>query len=59
VGTPGGGVFDPSFFRQGENKDLTITVNTQGTGDRFAALIAESLQIAQKSGVSYGIAGGL
>jgi hypothetical protein len=59
VGTPGGGVFDPSFFRRGENKDLTITVNTQGTGDRFAALIAESLQIAQKSGVSYGIAGGL
>jgi hypothetical protein len=59
TGTPGGGIFDPSFFRQGENRDLTITVETQGTGDRFAQLIAESLQIAQKSGVSYGIAGGL
>lgn len=59
TGTPGGGIFDPSFVRRGESKDLTITVNTQGTGDRFAALIAESLQIAQKSGVSYGIAGGL
>ncbi len=59
VGTPGGGIFDPSFFRQGENRDLTITIDTAQTGDRFAALIAESLQIAQKSGVSYGIAGGL
>ena len=59
VGTPGGGRFDPSFFRQGENRDLVITVDTAQTGDRFAALIAESLQIAQKSGVSYGIAGGL
>jgi len=39
--------------------ELKITVDTQATGDRFAALIAESLQIAQKSGVSYGIAGGL
>lgn len=59
TGTLGGSVFDPSFVRRGENKDLTITVNTAATGDRFAALIAESLQIAQKSGVSYGIAGGL
>jgi len=59
VGTPGGGIFDPSFFRQGESRDLTITIDTAQTGDRFAALIAESLQIAQKSGVSYGIAGGL
>lgn len=53
------GIFDPSGFRQGESRDLTITVDTAATGDRFAALIAESLQIAQKSGVSYGIAGGL
>ena len=59
VGTPGGGIFDPSFFRQGENRDLTITIDTAQTGDRFAQLIAESLQIATKSGVSYGIAGGL
>jgi hypothetical protein len=55
----GGSVFDPSFARRGESADLRITVDTATTGDRFAALIAESLQIAQKSGVSYGIAGGL
>jgi len=55
----GGSVFDPSFFRRAESADLKITVDTAATGDRFAALIAESLQIAQKSGVSYGIAGGL
>jgi hypothetical protein len=55
----GGSVFDPSFARRGESADLRITVDTAATGDRFAALIAESLQIAQKSGVSYGIAGGL
>ncbi len=53
------GIFDPSGFRQSESRDLTITVDTAATGDRFAALIAESLQIAQKSGISYGIAGGL
>ena len=57
--TLGGSVFDPSFARRGESADLRITVDTAATGDRFAALIAESLQIAQKSGVSYGIAGGL
>ena len=55
----GGSIFDPSFARRGESQDLRITVDTAATGDRFAALIAESLQIAQKSGVSYGIAGGL
>jgi hypothetical protein len=55
----GGSIFDPSFARRGESADLRITVDTAATGDRFAALIAESLQIAQKSGVSYGIAGGL
>lgn len=62
TGTLGGSVFDPSFVRRGEERsmaELKITVDTQATGDRFAALIAESLQIAQKSGVSYGIAGGL
>jgi hypothetical protein len=59
IGTTGGSIFDPSFARRGESKDLTITIDTAQTGDRFAALIAESLQIAQKSGVSYGIAGGL
>jgi hypothetical protein len=59
TGTLGGSIFDPSFVRRGESQDLRITVDTAATGDRFAALIAESLQIAQKSGVSYGIAGGL
>jgi hypothetical protein len=62
TGTAGGSIFDPSFVRRGEERsmaELKITVDTQATGDRFAALIAESLQIAQKSGVSFGIAGGL
>jgi hypothetical protein len=62
TGTLGGSVFDPSFARRGEERSMqgiNITVDTAATGDRFAALIAESLQIAQKSGVSYGIAGGL
>jgi len=58
-GTLGGSVFNPSFVRGGESQDLKITVDVSQTGDRFAALIAESLQIAQKSGISYGIAGGL
>ena len=39
--------------------DLKITVDTAQTGDRFAQLVAESIQIATKSGISYGIAGGL
>jgi hypothetical protein len=43
----------------GNTQNINLTVDTSQTGDRFAALIAESLQIAQKSGVSYGIAGGL
>ena len=59
VGTPGGGIFDPSFFRQAENRDLVITVDTSQTGDRFAQLVAESIQIATKTGISYGVAGGL
>jgi hypothetical protein len=62
TGTLGGSIFDPSFARRGEERsvaELNIRVDTSQTGDRFAALIAESLQIAQKSGVSYGIAGGL
>jgi hypothetical protein len=57
-----GGSFNAGQFRMGEERsmaELKLTVDTSQTGDRFAALIAESLQIAQKSGVSYGIAGGL
>ncbi len=54
--------FDAGRFRMGEERSMqgiNITVDVAQTGDRFAALIAESLQIAQKSGISYGIAGGL
>ena len=58
-GTLGGSIFDPSFARRGESQDLRITVDTAQSGDRFAALIAESIQIATKSGISYGVAGGL
>jgi len=57
-----GGSFDVASFRRGEERSMAginITVDTAQTGDKFAALIAESLQIAQKSGVSFGIAGGL
>lgn len=53
------GTFDPSFFRQAENRDLVITVDTSQTQDRFAQLVAESIQIATKTGISYGVAGGL
>jgi hypothetical protein len=59
TGTLGGSIFDPSFVRRGESKDLTITVDVAQSGDRFAALIAESIQVATKSGISYGVAGGL
>jgi len=38
---------------------IEITVNTSATGDQFAQLIAQSLQVATKSGISYGVAGGL
>jgi hypothetical protein len=50
VGTP---------FGQAGGNTLNITVDTSQTGDRFAQLIAESIQVATKSGISYGIAGGL
>lgn len=59
MGTLGGGIFDPSFVRRGESQDLRITVDVAQSGDRFSQLIAESLQIATKAGISYGIAGGL
>lgn len=61
-GTLGGSIFDPSFFRRGEEasmQDIRITVDTAATGDRFAQLVAESIQIATKTGISYGVAGGL
>jgi hypothetical protein len=39
--------------------NINLTVDTSQTGDRFAQLIAESIQVATKSGISYSIAGGL
>lgn len=43
----------------GNTQNINLTVDTSQTGDRFAQLIAESIQVATKSGISYGIAGGL
>jgi len=40
-------------------QQLKVTVDTAQTGDRFAQLIAESIQVATKSGISSGIAGSL
>jgi hypothetical protein len=54
--------FNAGQFRMGEERsmaELNITVDVAQTGDRFAALIAESIQVATKSGISYGVAGGL
>jgi hypothetical protein len=60
------GVVGPNFnagrFRMGEERsmqDVNITVDVAQSGDKFAALIAESIQVATKSGISYGVAGGL
>jgi hypothetical protein len=50
VGTP---------FGQAGGNTLNITVDVAQSGDKFAALIAESIQVATKSGISYGVAGGL
>ncbi len=50
VGTP---------FGQAGGNTLNITVDVAQTGDRFAQLVAESIQVATKSGISYGVAGGL
>ena len=54
--------FNPGRFRMGEERsmqDVNITVDVAQSGDKFAALIAESIQVATKSGISYGVAGGL
>ena len=39
--------------------DVRVTVDTAQTGDRFAQLVAESIQVATKTGISYGVAGGI
>jgi len=62
TGSSMGGVFSPADFRRGEEasmQDIRITVDTAQTGDRFAQLVAESIQVATKTGISYGVAGGL
>jgi hypothetical protein len=54
--------FDAGRFRMGEERSMqgiNITVDVAQSGDRFAQLVAESIQIATKSGISYGVAGGL
>ncbi len=56
------GTFDPGAFRRAEERsmaELNITIDTAQTGDKFAQLIAESIQVATKAGISYGVAGGL
>jgi hypothetical protein len=53
------GGFDPGRVRMGEERSMAITIDTAQTGDRFAQLIAESIQVATKAGISYGVAGGL
>jgi hypothetical protein len=50
VGTP---------FGQAGGNTMNITIDVAQSGDKFAALIAESIQVATKSGISYGVAGGL
>jgi len=62
TGIVAGSRFDPAAFRRGEEKSmigLDIVVSTQNTGDKFAQLIAESLQVSRKLGISSGITGGL
>lgn len=57
-----GPTFNAGRFRMGEERsmqDVNITVDVAQSGDKFAALIAESIQVATKSGISYGVAGGL
>jgi hypothetical protein len=46
--------------RESGNRSVDVNVRIDSpSGDKFAQLVAESIQIATKSGVSYGIAGGL
>lgn len=51
--------YDPLSGLRATEQDIRITVDTAQSGDKFAALIAESIQVATKSGISYGVAGGL
>jgi hypothetical protein len=51
--------YDPLSGLRPTAQDIRITVDTAQTGDRFAQLVAESIQVATKTGISYGVAGGL
>jgi hypothetical protein len=46
------GGFDVGRFRMGEERSMVITIDTAQTGDKFSQLIAESIQVANRSGYS-------
>ena len=55
-----GSNFDVGRFRMGEERsmqDIRITVDTSGSGDKLSQAIAESIQIATRSGYSTAPAG--
>lgn len=68
LGTGGTGIFGSFAYSpqdlafRGTNlagNEIKITVDTASTGDKFSQLIAESLQVAQRSGYSTSAAGSL
>jgi hypothetical protein len=46
------GGFDVGRFRMGEERSMVVTIDTSQTGDKFSQLIAESIQVANRSGYS-------
>jgi hypothetical protein len=44
--------YDPLSGMRVTEQDIKITIDTAQTGDRFAQLIAESIQVAGRSGYS-------
>jgi hypothetical protein len=46
------GGFDLGRFRMGEERSMVVTIDTSQTGDKFSQLIAESIQVANRSGYS-------
>jgi hypothetical protein len=49
---PFAGGFDVGRFRMGEERSMVVTIDTSQTGDKFSQLIAESIQVANRSGYS-------
>ena len=49
---PFAGGFDLGRFRMGEERSMVVTIDTSQTGDKFSQLIAESIQVANRSGYS-------